>query len=84
MSHNRELLLVFTDLEKVYDSIPHSNLWKSMAETEINGIIPKVLKEYNTDNLHMSKLVMNYQIQLKLQKALDKFALLHQFYLISI
>ena len=34
--------------------------------------------------LHMSKLGMNCQIQLKLQKALDKVAVFLQFYLIFI
>ena len=32
--------------------------------------------------MYVSKLVMNYQIQLKLQKALDKVAVVLQFYLI--
>ena len=32
MSHNHEIFLAFIDLEKAYDSVPHSNLWKFMAD----------------------------------------------------
>ena len=44
-----------------------------MADLEINGTILKILKEYYTDTVTMSKLVINYQYQLKLQKTLDNF-----------
>ena len=46
MSHNHELFMVFIDFEKAYDSVPHSNLWKFMADMEINGTILNILKEY--------------------------------------
>ena len=58
------------------------NLWKFTADMEINGTVLKILKDYYTDMLHKPKLIMNYQIQLKLQKALDKVTVILQFYLI--
>ena len=47
MSHNHDIFLAFIDLEKVYDSVPHSNLWKCMADMEINGTI-LILKTKNS------------------------------------
>ena len=49
MSHNHELFLAFIDLEKAYDSVPYSNLWKFMADMEI-------FKEYFTDNVAYVKI----------------------------
>ena len=60
ISHNHELFLAFIDWEKVYDSVPYSNLWKSMTDMEINGTILKILKEYYSDNIAYAKLIMNY------------------------
>ena len=44
MSNNNELFLAFIDLEKVHDSVSHSNLWKFMADMEINGTILRIFK----------------------------------------
>ena len=49
-------VLAFIDLENAYDSVPHSNLWKFMADMEINGRILKILKEFYTDNVAYSKI----------------------------
>ena len=43
MSHNHELFLAFIDLEKAYDSVPHSNLWKVMADRDKWNNIKRVL-----------------------------------------
>ena len=56
MSHNHELFLAFIDLEKAYDSVPHSNLWKFMTDMGINGRILNILKEYYTDNVAYAKI----------------------------
>ena len=71
MSHNHEIFLAFIDSEKAYDSVSRSNLWKFMADMVINGSILEILKNTILTMFHMSKLVMNCQIQLKIQKALD-------------
>ena len=48
--------LAFIDLEKAYDSVPHSNLWKFMADIGINGTILHILKEYYTENVAYAKI----------------------------
>ena len=48
--------LAFIDIEKTYDSEPHSNLWKFMANMGINGTILNILKEYYTDNVAYVKI----------------------------
>ena len=55
ISNNHEPFLAFVDLEKAYDSVAHSNLWKSMVDIEINERIVKALKDY-TDNVAYVKI----------------------------
>ena len=44
ISHNHAIFLAFIDLEKAYDSVPHSNLWKFMVDMGINGTILRILE----------------------------------------
>ena len=43
INHKDKLSLAFVDLEKAYDSVLHSSLWKFMAVMEINGKVLKIL-----------------------------------------
>ena len=63
-------LFAFIDLEKAYDSVPCSNLWNSMTDTEINGTILKILKEYYTDNVAYVKIGNELSDLIKITKGL--------------
>ena len=57
--HKHELTsLTFIDLEKAYDSVCLTNLWRFMADMDRNGTILKILTEYYTDNVACDKKIM--------------------------
>ena len=66
--------LAFIALEKAYDSVLRSNLWKSMADMEI-------MEQYCTDIVVYVKIGNDIS---EFQEALDKVAVFLQFYLIFI
>jgi len=44
MAINRELHLLFVDLKKAYDSVPHNKLWEALYNTNLNVNLIKAVK----------------------------------------
>ena len=56
VQHNRETHIALIDLEKAYDSVPISQLWKELEHLNINANLIAATRRYYQQNITRVKL----------------------------